>query len=230
MLRLLGVAPTDGLTYHNQLNNEVKYVATGIQRYAETFFKKHFVARSINILLFDSLDELLNGGLQTGNLVDVCGLAEAGKTQLYTTIAINIATTYNETFVIDTKGDFSGERIHQILISRRVYSERQRNQILRSIRVEKCNDPTALIKLIETLIEKANTFTRLKMLVIDSLPMLWFLYQNDWLVGQQQLSILSNLLRKLAVEHNIVVLTVNIVFRWNSVNGKNHKKQKHKMN
>lgn len=165
----------------------------------------------------------MNGGLLVGNIIDICGIAASGKTQLYTTIAINLVAAQNcDVFLIDTKGDFSSERINRMLLSRRILNQNQRNYIMSSIKVEKCNDPLVLIELIEKLTEQAKSYPRLKMLVIDSLASLWFLYHGNHLLAQQKMGILTNLLRKLAVEHSIVVLTVNILTRKNS-NGERKK-------
>lgn len=159
---------------------------------------------------------MLNGGLLPGNLIDLCGLSGCGKTQLHTTIALNLAMNQHlDTFVIDTKGDFSGERIHRMLLHRKVNDATKRKEIMQQIKVEKCTDPIQLINLITALIDKANSFAKFKILVIDSLPALWFLYHgNKNSVGHRNLPKLANLLRKLAVECGIVVLTVNIVTRW----------------
>lgn len=65
------------------------------------------------------MDQLLNGGLLSGNIYDVCGTYASGKTQLHTKIVINWAINHDfETLVVDTKGDFSGERINRILLNR----------------------------------------------------------------------------------------------------------------
>lgn len=161
------------------------------------------------------MDEILNGGLQTGNIIDVCGLPASGKTQLHTTIAINFAIDrQSETIVIDTKGDFSGERIHRILVHRKMDDSTERKDIMERIKVQTCNDPDHLIEFIEKLITEIDSYKNLQLLVIDSLPALWFLYHgNTNAIGLRKLAELTHLLRKLAVEHGIIVLTVNIVTR-----------------
>lgn len=148
----------------------------------------------------------------SGNLIDVCGLSASGKTQLYTTIALNWAVTQDyETFVVDTKGDFSGDRINRMLSNRTDINVEKRKHIMRNIKVEKCNDPFKLVELIKNLLAQIMLFPKCKLLVIDSLPALWFLFHGTkQSFGQRNLAILADLLRKLAVEHSIVVLTVNI--------------------
>lgn len=158
---------------------------------------------------------MLNGGLQTGNIIDLCGVPASGKTQLHTTLAIKFAIDrQSETIIIDTKGDFSGERIHRILVHRKIDNLAQRKDIMERIKVQTCNDPDHLIQFIEKLISKIDSFKNLQLFVIDSLPALWFLYHgNTNVIGLRKLAQLTHLLRKLAIEHGIIVLTINIVTR-----------------
>lgn len=159
----------------------------------------------------------------SGNIYDVCGISASGKTQLYTTIAINWAINYgHETLVVDAKGDFSGDRINRILLSRGAeYDAEKRKNIMRHIRYEKCNSPFKLIDILNNLLEQIHLYPKVKFFVIDSMPALWFLFHgNQRSFGNRKLAILADLLRKLAVEHAIVVLTVNIETRSIVTNGK----------
>lgn len=162
-----------------------------------------------------SLDELLGGGFLTGNVIDMCGLSASGKTQLHTTIAVNWAANHDyETLVVDTKGDFSGDRINRMLLNQGVLSADKRKHIMRNIKVEKCNSPFKLIELIRNLLDNISLYPKFKLLVIDSLPTLWFLFHgNKRSLNQRHLANLSDLLRKMAVEHAIVVVTINILTR-----------------
>lgn len=171
-----------------------------------------------------SLDSLLHGGFIFGHLIDVCGLSASGKTQLHTTIAVNWSINFNyETFVIDTKGDFSGQRIHRMLAPhRQKFSSDKCKQIMRNIRVEKCNNSLMqLIECIDRLLQSMHLYHKFKLLVIDALPTLWFAHHGSKNTNHyRQLAALANLLRKLAVDHGIVVLAVNIQTRLLVSNGK----------
>ncbi|XP_055316417.1 DNA repair protein RAD51 homolog 4-like [Sitodiplosis mosellana] len=190
---ILGILPINGLQHYNILINQSNYIPTGIK----------------------SLDELLGGGVLSGGLIDICGLSGSGKTQLYTTIAVNWATNDDiHTFVVDTKGDFSGDRINRILLSRDELGADKRKHIMRNIKVEKCNSPFKLIALMRRLLDQMSSHPKVKLLVIDSLPTLWFLFHgNKRSLNQRNLAILADLLRKLAVEYSIAVITINIETR-----------------
>lgn len=90
---------------------------------------------------------------------------------------------------------------------------------MRSIKIEKCNDPMKLIEIIQHLINHITIYPKLKLLVIDSMPALWFLFHgNKKSYGLQNLATLTDLLRKLAIEYGIVVLTINVETRSNAIN------------
>lgn len=212
MWEIIGIVPINGLQHHDVLVNQSNYFPTGIKRF-------HIQIVNLNsihsVIWYFSLDELLGGGFLTGNVIDICGLTASGKTQLYTTIAVNWSANHDyECFVIDTKGDFSGDRINRMLLNRGELSVDKRKHIMRNIKVEKCNSPFKLMELIRNLLDQVDSYPRFKLLVIDSLPTLWFLFHgNKRSLNQRNLAILADLLRKLAVEHAIVVATINIETR-----------------
>jgi len=62
------------------------------------------------------LDNLLDGGLFSGNIYELCGPSASGKTQLCYSVLLNlIITTKKDIVYIDTKNKFSVNRIKQIL-------------------------------------------------------------------------------------------------------------------
>lgn len=70
-------------------------------------FKKDFFYR---------LDHLLNGGLFYSHIYEFCGPSACGKTQLAFSILLNIILTTKKNIIyIDTKNEFSVNRIKQIL-------------------------------------------------------------------------------------------------------------------
>lgn len=161
------------------------------------------------------LDELLGGGLPTGNLIDICGFSAAGKTQLCTTIAVNVASHAESTVLwIDANRDFSARRIYQILRNRKI-SDVNAFEIMRRIKVEHCTDAYRLVAVIDDIMNKIELYKNVKILIIDSLPTLWFSFHGGkTMEGFRLLGELTNQLRRLAVEYGIVVLAVNIVTRW----------------
>jgi RecA/RadA recombinase len=64
----------------------------------------------------DGLDEMLD--FIPGKIYEFCGLSATGKTQICNSIAINMAERGCEILYIDTKNDFSAQRICNILLNK----------------------------------------------------------------------------------------------------------------
>lgn len=81
-----------------------------------TSFSEHFKYIPTGI---ENLDELLVYGL-SNQIFEICGLSATGKSQVCKTIALNVAQYQQlDVLYIDTKRDFSVQRLVQILINRR---------------------------------------------------------------------------------------------------------------
>lgn len=137
---------------------------------------------------FFSIDALLEGGFITGNLYEFCGLSSTGKTQLCKTIALNLSQYHNlETFWIDTKKDFSGLCLRRMLLSKIKSSsiieetlfEDNIDVILNNIKIEYIYDPFKFVDALKYILGNIKKFDKLKLLIIDSLPSIWFLFQGD---------------------------------------------------
>jgi RecA/RadA recombinase len=82
---------------------------------------QHFLTSKTFYCRFDAL---LNGGLMTGELLEIFGTSGTGKTQLCMTLAANVALYLKkQVFYIDCKNDFSGTRLHSILQAQSVRDE-----------------------------------------------------------------------------------------------------------
>lgn len=73
---------------------------------------------------FYRLDKLLGGGLFTSHIYELCGPSASGKTQLCFNILLNvIKVTQKNIIYIDTKKDFSVNRIKQILKKKHISNQ-----------------------------------------------------------------------------------------------------------
>ncbi|XP_069701865.1 DNA repair protein RAD51 homolog 4 isoform X4 [Periplaneta americana] len=88
--------PRKGIDIYNEVMSYTALIPTGIE----------------------SLDNIIEGGLMTGKVYEVCGPSGSGKTQLCLTISTHIANCYKQqVHYIDTKADFSGMRVEEMLTS-----------------------------------------------------------------------------------------------------------------
>ncbi|XP_065077182.1 DNA repair protein RAD51 homolog 4-like [Ochlerotatus camptorhynchus] len=158
------------------------------------------------------LDLLIEGGLLPGHVMEICGESSSGKTQMCTTMAANIALKHKlDVFYVDTKCDFSAHRVQKVLQLNKCSDDEMKEAMAR-IKVERIFSPEGLICAMEDLLVKVDDWEKFKVLIIDSLPPLWYLHQNSksmcYPLGM--LTRLIGLLRKLASENLISVVLVNL--------------------
>ncbi|XP_015431562.1 PREDICTED: DNA repair protein RAD51 homolog 4 [Dufourea novaeangliae] len=163
-----------------------------------------------------SLDNLLKGGLYPGQIYEVCGISSSGKTQLCLTIASNIALRSNSLVrYIDTKKDFCGSRIEEILL-RKNCSKQVIDEALDHIRVCTIKNLHQLLKVLRwlTIALKGETEQcRTRIIIIDSLPAIIFMLSNDHKLTIQ-LNHLANMCHFIANEFHLSIITVNLVTQW----------------
>ncbi|XP_049540819.1 DNA repair protein RAD51 homolog 4-like [Anopheles darlingi] len=164
-----------------------------------------------------ALDELLRGGLRLGHIYELCGESCAGKTQLCLTLAANVAFAHSNrpVYFFDTRSAFSAIRIQQILERKhKDLSEQRLAQTLDNIKVEHVFNPELLVQAVEQLVKtkRAEDDPAPALLIIDSLPSLWYLYHNAESIGVP-FGLLEKLicaLRQFGTQHSVAVLLVNI--------------------
>ncbi|XP_058466205.1 DNA repair protein RAD51 homolog 4 [Malaya genurostris] len=161
------------------------------------------------------LDLLLDGGLFPGHILEIFGEPGCGKSILCTSLAINVARNPNQhVLYCDTKNDFSTSRVHTILTQKN-YNSLLIEEIMNRIEVKRIFCAEDLIEFIENMIGEIDSMDKLQVLIIDSLPALWFQYQNSksscYPLGM--LTRLIGLLRKIASENFISIVLVNLQVR-----------------
>uniref|UniRef100_A0A182WLL7 RecA family profile 1 domain-containing protein n=1 Tax=Anopheles minimus TaxID=112268 RepID=A0A182WLL7_9DIPT len=164
------------------------------------------------------VDTLLQGGLIPGHIYEFCGESGSGKTLLCMTIVANVVLQRSTAYYIDTKCDFSGRKMQQILDrGQRKLTEQELGHTMARIKVERIFSPEQLVQVVEELAtgKHLTDGTDLKLLVIDSLPSLWYLYQDSQ-NSVEPLGLLTKLicsLRKLATQHAVAIVLVNLAVR-----------------
>ncbi|XP_058059991.1 DNA repair protein RAD51 homolog 4-like [Anopheles bellator] len=162
------------------------------------------------------VDKLLQGGLLRGHIYELCGESLTGKTQFCLSIAAHVAYEYRQlVYYIDTKCDFSANRIQQLL--ERHYSGAPVRTIvyaMNRIKVERVFSPELLVQVVQDLASTdiSEVTATPKLLIIDSLPALWFLLHNSK-SSSKRLGLLTKLvcaLRRFAARHLVSVVLVNL--------------------
>ncbi|KAF3424689.1 hypothetical protein E2986_04795 [Frieseomelitta varia] len=166
-----------------------------------------------------SLDNLLKGGLYYGQIYEICGISSSGKTQLCFAIATNIALSPNNIVrYIDTKRDFCGSRIEQILLKKNC-SKQVIDEVMDHIKVCCVYSIHQLFKVLYWLIDslkKEDEGCRTRIIIIDSLPGVIFKSSKDNEITIT-LNHLANVCHYIAKEYYLSIVTVNLITEWSSV-------------
>jgi DNA repair protein RAD51 len=157
----------------------------------------------------DTIDGLLGGGFRTGELVEVFGASNTGKTQLAMQSAISVASKGFACAFIDTEGQFRPERLASICINRGVDPSKVLPAVY-SVRAESTRRQTEAI----SSLARDNALGNCKMVVVDTLTKNFTLeHAGARMVGKRQaaLSVYLNTLSRDAYLHDRAVVLLNRV-------------------
>ncbi|ORX87055.1 P-loop containing nucleoside triphosphate hydrolase protein [Anaeromyces robustus] len=174
---------------------------------------------------YKKIDQLINGGVTPGDIIELVGSISTGKTQLSLLLSLNVLLLNNNNTVLylDTRGSFSIKRIIDFYYADDNISEKKSENIKNLIsRIkhqgvysynELFNILEAVMKDIENLeIESSdNNFNKnLKLVVINSISSLIFpiISQND-IIRNSILCSITQYLNIMAKKHKITILLTN---------------------
>ncbi|XP_011294693.1 DNA repair protein RAD51 homolog 3 isoform X2 [Musca domestica] len=147
---------------------------------------------------------------------EICGPSGVGKTQMALTLACNFIQLHQrEVLYVDTKLDFCATRVKNILTARQLKKDVTAGT-LEAIKVERVLSAQGLVEILNTLyVELKNGSScvkNIRLIIIDSLPAVWFLLKADAnrLAGKCLLSRLAQILYRLCDEFHIGVICVNL--------------------
>lgn len=94
--------PLNGLKYYQKIMTHSVLLSTGIPR----------------------LDDLIDEGLITGTVYELCGSAESHKLEIVLSIIVNVLSAGHGAYFLDTKNDFSAIKLKKKL------DEKEENQVV----------------------------------------------------------------------------------------------------
>jgi DNA repair protein RadB len=150
------------------------------------------------------IDELLNGGVETGTITQIYGESGTGKTSICLMFAYNAAVNGERVAYIDTEG-LSGERVNQIF---------KKKSALKNVYVYDVFDfgqQSSVIKELSKLCEKGD----IRLIIIDSFTSL---YRSELEDESRQIKMKRELISQLtyllglARKHNLAVIITNQMF------------------
>jgi len=164
-----------------------------------------------------NLDSLLGGkGLESKAITEAFGAYGSGKTQLGSTLAVNVQLpkekggANGKCVFIDTEGTFRPQRIKQIAEALGANPEK----VLKNILVARAFNSDHQVLLIEKISEMVKNGEPIKLLIVDSLTAHFraeFAGRGQLADRQQRLNRYMHSLMKLAEQYNLAVYVTNQV-------------------
>lgn len=163
----------------------------------------------------NNLDELLGGGIYTGEITEISGEFATGKTQICFQLSVNVQLPAIQgglegtVYYIDTEGTFTSTRVAQIAHERGL----EPKKFLENIAVTRTYNSDHLMFLImnaEKIIRKRNV----KLFIIDSIASHFraeYIGDNKLVSRQQVVMSLAETLKKLLDKFEIAIVVTNQV-------------------
>lgn len=170
----------------------------------------------------DNLDELLAGGLYTGELTEIVGAAGVGKSQICMSIAMFAAMEAKKNVLyVDTGGSLSGARIREMLQGwNSSLNEQEVCNILSRISVIQAFDIFSILGALEVVRQRlqgeentdGDNTQDLRMIIVDSVAaVISPILGGQQIHGHSLMVNLSRILKSLAIEHSVAVVVANNV-------------------
>jgi len=155
---------------------------------------------------YESLDQLLGGGIQCGHLTLIDGEPRVGTTSVTIHCAFSAAKNYLKTFFVDADKTFSLHSIHQI-------AGNQINSVSRRIFVFQPQNFQEQSLLIENL--ESYNLRSVDLIIVDSITTLYIteLSSTDkWVSLNMKLNRQLAYLKEIAKYHNLPILLTNKLY------------------
>lgn len=170
----------------------------------------------------DKLDELLDGGLYTGELTEIVGAAGTGKSQICLSIATFTAMkAKQEVLYIDTGGSFSGTRMKEMLQGwNSSLDDQETHDVLSRITVIQAFDIFSVLETLESVRHRlavqvqddGDNAQHVRMIIVDSVAAVVSpILGGQQIHGHSLMVNLSRTLKSLVVEHSVAVVISNNV-------------------
>jgi len=157
-----------------------------------------------------SLDDMLGGGVETGAVTEFVGEFGTGKTQICHQLSVMVQLSADmggleaSAIYIDTEGTFRPERIIQIASYRGIEPKKALKNII-YVRIKPQRSIRNIAKLIDAITSKINV----KIVLIDSLPLL--ISVKNIALRPYKLASLIHLLKNIAIKNNLACVYTNRV-------------------
>ncbi len=157
-----------------------------------------------------NLDNILKGGIKTGEITEVISEWGGGKTQLCFTLAITVQQSpfEGETLVIDSENTFSTERLKEIAQSRGM----DVNEALNHIMIAKAYNSAHEELLVKDIPSQINKNPKIKLIIVDSIIGHFrqeYIGRGTLADRQGHLGVILSMLLRVAQAYDVAVVITN---------------------
>ncbi|XP_063448881.1 DNA repair protein RAD51 homolog 4-like [Mytilus trossulus] len=182
----------------------------------EALYNTVLTSTSILPTACQGFDQILDGGLYTGEVTEVAGEIASGKTQICLSMTASvICHSKQNVMYVDTAGGFCAERLEEILYTK--YQQEDNPDVFSHIRCIQTYDIYSLLSELQqikvNIIQQSDPFyAGLKLIIIDNVAsVIYPILGGNQLDGHGLIAQLSQLLKLLAVDYSLSVLVSNNV-------------------
>ncbi|GJQ75802.1 hypothetical protein Trydic_g17872 [Trypoxylus dichotomus] len=190
------------------INKNAAVTKNGLEAFGEWLGKSALLQTGIQ-----NIDSILNGGLSTGHVYELCGLPASGKTQFCLTVTKNIVGKLKQhVYYLDCKGDFNATRIKTMLETGKI-GNGEIIETMSKIFIKRIN---TLYELINSLYQIKNEIERglnVKLIIVDSLPTLLYQFE-EFCKCNSILNHFVNAMKFLTSEYHTCFVVTNILTTW----------------
>lgn len=182
----------------------------------EALYNSELTSTAILPTSCEGFDQVLDGGLYTGEVTEIAGEIASGKTQICLSVAASVISQAKQNVLyIDTCGGFSAERLEEILKTK--YKGYPQDGIFSHIRCVHAFDVYNLITELQqvkvNIIHQTDSFySCLKLVIVDNVAsVIYPILGGNQSDGNGLIVQLSQLLKLLAVDFSLSVMICNNV-------------------
>lgn len=182
----------------------------------EALYNTVLTSTSILPTACQGFDQILDGGLYTGEVTEVAGEIASGKTQICLSMTASvICHSKQNVMYVDTSGGFCAERLEEILHTK--YQQGDNSDVFSHIRCLQSYDIYSLLSELQqikvNITQQSDPFySGLKLIIIDNVAsVIYPILGGNQLDGHGLIVQLSQLLKLLAVDYSLSVLVSNNV-------------------
>ncbi|XP_022917366.2 DNA repair protein RAD51 homolog 4 [Onthophagus taurus] len=184
---------------------------SGILRNGSNYLNNCIKKSSILPTGIKSIDEILGGGILTGEIYEICGPPASGKTHFCLTLAKNIINQTNQNvYFIDTKHKFNFRRYKKIVLEDNINNQEHIIMAFNKLLIKQISTIHDLINSLFEIKHEIENGLNVKVIIIDSLPAILYQFERTVMVNPF-LNHLVNILRFVSVEMHISIVVTNIL-------------------